>query len=341
MMYALVPMVTEDEGHYLASALQNDVEVHLHNGALSEVDPQLLARIEILLPFIQPAVGLREMETMPRLKLISTRSTGYDHIDLEAANERGIVVTNVPGYGEIAVAEHTIALILTLSRKLHLAYSRTRRGDFSAKGLEGFDVYGKTLGVIGTGAIGLHVIRVAKGLGMHVVAYDVFQRPSLAEKLGFQYVALDELLPMSDIVTLHAPALPSTQHMLNRETLGRMKHGALLVNTARGTLVDTQSLLWALETGILSGAALDALEGETDLQQVQAVVSGTHTEKQLELLLLNRELAKRDDVVITPHIAYDSREAHLRILDTTIENVRAFLHGEVYHRVNSPLAVEK
>jgi D-lactate dehydrogenase len=336
MVYTLVPMITEEEGRYLASMLQNDVEIHLHNGILSELDPHLLAKVEILLPFIHPSVGLREMEMMPHLKLISTRSTGYDHIDLEAAKAHGIVVTNVPGYGEIAVAEHTIALMLTLSRKLHLAYTRTRQGNYSTEGLEGFDVYGKVLGVIGVGTIGLHVIRIARAFGMHIIAYDVVQQPSLTEKLGFRYVDLDELLSVSDIVTLHAPALPSTLHLLNREELARMKHGALIVNTARGTLVVTSALLWALENGILGGAALDALEGEGDLQQEAAVVCGSHTEKQLELLLQNHVLAQRDDVVITPHIAFNSHEAHLRILNTTIENVRAFLRGETCHCVTLP-----
>jgi D-lactate dehydrogenase len=326
LVKALATAVNDEEGHYLAQALQGIVELQLTSGSLNDVDPNNLAGIEILIPFIHERIGHVEIEKMPKLKLIATRSTGYDHIDLAAA-QRGIAVSNVPGYGETAVAEQTFALMLTLSRKMHLAYTRTQQGDYSIEGLRGFDLYGKTLGVVGAGAIGLHVIRIAKGFGMNVVAYDVNQNRLLAEVLGFRYVKLDELFAIADIITLHAPALPSTRHMINRETLSTMKRGVLLINTARGSLIDTQALIWALDTGILVGAGLDALEGEEFLQHEEELLNIPDTEDKLNILAHNRLLQRRDNVVITPHIAFNTEEALRRILDTTIENVQAFLQG--------------
>jgi D-lactate dehydrogenase len=327
LVKALATTVNDEEGHYLAQALQGIVELQLTSGSLNDVDPNKLADIEILMPFIHERTGHVEIERMPKLKLIATRSTGYDHIDLTAAAQRGIAVSNVPGYGETAVAEQTFALMLTLSRKMHLAYTHTQQGNYSIEGLRGFDLYGKTLGVVGAGAIGLHVIRIAKGFGMNVVAYDVNQNRLLAEVLGFRYVKLDELFATADIITLHAPALPSTQHMINRETLSMMKRGVLLINTARGSLIDTQALVWALDTGILVGAGLDALEGEEFLQHEEELLNTPDTEDKLNILAHNRLLQRRDNVVITPHIAFNTEEALRRILDTTIENVQAFLQG--------------
>jgi len=327
LVKALATAVNDEEGRHLELVLRGSVELQLTSGSLNDVDQHDLAEIEILMPFIHERIGHAEIERMPQLKLIATRSTGYDHIDLAAATQRGIVVANVPGYGETAVAEQTFALMLTLSRKMHLAYTRTQQGDYSIEGLRGFDLYSKTLGVVGAGAIGLHVIRIAKGFGMNVVAYDVNQNRLLAEVLGFRYVKLDELFAISDIITLHAPALPSTKHMINRETLSTMKRGVLLINTARGSLIDTQALLWALDTGILSGAGLDAMEGEEFLQHEEELLNTPATEDKLKILVHNRLLQRRNNVVITPHIAFNTEEALRRILDTTIENVQAFLQG--------------
>jgi D-lactate dehydrogenase len=333
LIHALATTANEEEGRYLQEHLGQLVSLTLTPGTLHEVDAEILARIEILIPFIHPKIGQAEMEALPKLKLIATRSTGYDHIDLAAAAQRGILVSNVPGYGETAVAEHTFALMLTLSRKIHLASVRTQQGNYSLDGLRGFDLYEKTLGIIGAGAIGLHVVRIAKGFGMHVVVSDVTQNRLLAEVLGFRYVNLDELLACSDIVSLHAPALPSTFHLINRETLAKMKRGALLMNTARGSLVDTDALAWALDTGILGGAGLDALEGEEYLQHEEELLRSSGTEEKLKLVVHNRLLQQRSNVVITPHIAFDSEEALRRILDTTIENVQEFLAGQPHHLV--------
>ncbi|HEY5001622.1 MAG TPA: NAD(P)-dependent oxidoreductase, partial [Ktedonobacteraceae bacterium] len=321
----LITEANEEEASYLTQNLQNVIEVQAVADTLADTKIEHLKEIEVLIPFIHTKVGPAELEAMPKLRFIATRSTGYDHIDLAAAKERGIIVANVPGYGETAVAEFTFALMLTLSRKVHQAYARTQRGDYTLEGLRGFDLYHKTLGVVGAGAIGLHVIRIATGFGMNVLAYDVMQNRLLSEVLGFRYVPLNELLSQSDIVTLHAPAIAPTYHMLNKETFAHLKRGAYLINTARGSLIDTTALAWALDTGILAGAALDATEGEEFLQHEEELLSEANAEEKLKLLVRNQVLQRRSNVIITPHIAFDSEEALRRIQDTTIENVKAFL----------------
>lgn len=326
---ALATETEASEGRYLAEVLEGEVTLKAIPGTLAEALIEgRLEGVEVLMPFIHSAVGREQIEAMPNLRFIATRSTGYDHIDLEAAAEKGIAVANVPTYGENTVAEHTFALILSLSRKVHHAWTRTQRGEYTMEGLRGFDLYGKTLGVIGAGAIGLHVVRIAKGFGMEVLAYDVNRNQLLADVLDFRYVELDELLVNSDIVTLHAPAIPATHHLINKDTLSRMKRGALLINTARGSLVDTAALAEALDAGHLGGAGLDVFEGEEFMQHEDELLYRPGAEDQLKLLVRAHALQRRPDVVITPHIGFNSREALHRILDTTAENVRAFLGDE-------------
>lgn len=277
--------------------------------------------------FIGTKVSRVTVEALPRLRLILTMSTGYDHIDLDACRERGVTVCHVPHYGENTVAEHTFALILSLSRKLHAAYFQSLRGEYQARALRGFDLYGKTLGVIGAGSIGLHVIRIARGFGMRVLAFDTRPQRLLADVLGFTYTDLDTLLRESDIVTLHVPATPATYHLINRETLGKMKRGALLINTARGSVVDTEALLWALEEGILGGAGLDVIEGEEYITEESQLLKLPLAEQTLKQLVQAQAVLRREDVVFTPHIAFNSQEAVERILETTLENLYAFLQG--------------
>jgi D-lactate dehydrogenase len=340
----LVTTVNDADGRYLQETIGDlcDLKIVLDPvNNFCDLEKDDLDRVEILLPFIHPHIGRAEIDAMPRLKLIATRSTGYDHIDIAYAKECGVAVANVPGYGETAVAEYTFALLLTLSRKLHLAYTRTQQGNYALDGLQGFDLYGKTLGVVGAGAIGLHVIRIAKGFGMNVVATDVYQNRLLSEVLGFRYVTFDELLASADIVSLHAPALPETYHLINRQTLSAMKPGALLINTARGSLIDTEALAWALDTGILAGAGLDALEDEELLQHEEELLAASGAEAKLKTLLRHRLLQRRNNVVITPHNAFNSVEALRRILDTTIENVQAFLQGKPRNLVGGSTSNKK
>ena len=281
----------------------------------------------VLSVFIYSRLTASVVKRLRAARLIATRSTGFDHIDLAACARQKVLVANVPAYGENTVAEHTFALILSLSRNLHRAYVRTARGDFSLTGLQGFDLKGKTLGVVGAGRIGMHVIKMAKGFDMRVLAYDTRKDPFLSEVLGFRYAPLNELLEESDIVSLHTPYSQATHHLMNRETFGRMKRGALLINTARGGLVDTDALVWALDQGVVGGAGLDVLEGEDLVKEERQLLETDVSKERLITALKNNILLHRENVVITPHIAFDSREALQRILDTTVANIAAFLGG--------------
>lgn len=279
--------------------------------------------------FIRSVVGEDVLAALPGVRLVTTRSTGVDHIDDAACHARGVTVTNVPRYGENTVAEHTFGLILNLTHKIHRAYLRTRDNDFSLEGLEGADLRGKTIGVVGAGRIGLHVVRIARAFDMNVLVHDAQPHPILEEVMGFRYVTLDQLLAASDVVTVHAPLVLATRGLFDRTRFAGMKRGTLFVNTARGALVDTEALLWALDTGILAGAALDVLEGEELLSDEAYMFRQGRSMQQVERVLVAHRLLERDNVLFTPHIAWFSREARSRILETTVTNLKAFLAGSV------------
>jgi len=292
--------------------------------------PEELREASVLSVFINSKVDRKLIALLPALKFVTTRSTGFDHLDLKTFQEKGVPVSNVPVYGENTVAEHTFALILSLSRNLRKAYLRTARNDFSISGLMGFDLKGKTLGVVGCGHIGLHVIRMAAGFGMKVIAYDVKKQNFLAEILNFDYVSLEELLGRSDIISLHAPYLPATRHLINKENIRLIKKGAVLINTSRGGLIDTDALVEALDKQILSGAGLDVLEEEEYLLEEKRLLESEETEghwRRLQTTLKNHELLHRENVIYTPHMAFCSKEAVERILQTTVENIKAFMAG--------------
>lgn len=303
------------------------VDATYRPGALDAASAAGLADLEAACIFIGTRLDRPLLDRLPGLRLVLTRSTGYDHIDLARCRERGIVVCNVPRYGTTTVAEHTFALMLGLSRKVHEAVTRTRHDDFTIEGLRGFDLYGKTLGVVGTGSIGLHVIRIARGFGMNVLAHDVRPQPLLAEVLQFRYVDLDTLLRESDVVTLHVPALPETRHLIGREALGKMKPGALLINTARGQVVDTDAVLAALRRGTLGGVGLDVVEGEEHIREDAEVLVSEAASEAIRQVFQTHLLLHHDNVLFTPHIAFNSVEAIQRILDTTLGNLKAYLEG--------------
>lgn len=303
------------------------LDVRLLAEPLTEQTADQAAEATVISVFVRSRVTADLLRRLPAVRCLVTRSTGYDHIDLAACRARGITVCNAPDYATVAVAEHTFALLLTLSRKVHLAAERTRACDFSLEGLLGFDLAGKTLGVIGTGRIGQHVIRLARGFGMTVLAYDVVPRPELAAALGFSDVALDDLLSRSDVISLHVPYTPQTHHLINRAAFTRMKRGVVLLNTARGAVVETEALLWALSEGIVAGAGLDVLEGEEWLAEEQRLLAEPLQTERLRAVFCGHLLTHYENVVITPHVAFYSREALDRLVQTTVENIRAFLAG--------------
>lgn len=276
--------------------------------------------------FIYSAVNKKLLDKLPNLKLIVTLSTGFDHIDLKECKKRKIVVCNVPHYGENTVAEHTFALILNLTRKIHKAYERTTRGDFSIEGLRGIDLQSKILGVVGVGSIGQHVIRIAKGFEMNVAAYDKFKNLKLAKRLGFKYVNLDYLLKNSDIITLHVPYSKKTHHLIDKKAVSKMKKDVLIINTARGGVIETEALLEGLKSGKIAGAGLDVLEGECFIKEEKQILSKQFLKEcDLRIVLQDHLLLKQPNVIVTPHNAFNSWEALHRILDTTILNINSFL----------------
>ncbi len=293
---------------------------------------------DVICNFVASPVTKETLEKYPKVKYVATRSTGYDHIDVKACREKNILVSNVPTYGENTVAEFTFALILSLSRKMYPSIKRVReQGLFSADGLMGFDLKGKTLGVVGAGHIGMHVVRMAKGFEMHVVAYDPYPKAETSNEFGFEYLSLDDLLKQSDIVTLHVPYLPATHHLINDEKFKLFKKGSILINTARGGLVETESLLKALKSGVISGAAIDVLEEERYIKEDINLLYQKHpSELELKNMLADHELMQMDKVIITPHNAFNSKEAMVRILDTTIANIQAFAAGQPINLVKSP-----
>jgi D-lactate dehydrogenase len=279
------PDANPGETEYLAAQLSSDGITVLRAPGPDIADDD---RVRVLVPFVTTRVTDAVMGRLPRLALIATRSTGTDHIDVAAAARRGIAVANVPDYGSVAVAEHTFALLLTLTRiRPHLE--------------PGTDLSGKTMGVIGTGAIGRHVMQIAHGFGMNVLAYDIEHRP------GIRYGSLEEVLGQSDVITLHIPATPATRHFINDERIAAMKPGVILLNTARGSLVDTAALSRGLHSGQVAAAGLDVIEPASDAEGGTAL----------------------PNTIVTPHVAYNTREAIRRISDITLDNIRRWLrdHG--------------
>ena len=293
----------------------------------------IAANYEVLSTFIYSDLSSKNLAKLPNLKMIATRSTGFDHIDLGYCKKNKIAVCNVPSYGENTVAEHTFALILALSRKIVPGVDRVRQGSFLPSGLTGFDLKGKTLGVIGVGTIGQWVVRYAKAFGMKVLGVTNSSHPKQEKKLGYKRVPLELCLAEADIITLHVPYLKATHHLINRQNIARMKKGSYLINTARGPVVETEAILWALEQGILAGAGLDVLEEEEILDDPNALFSQYVSRDDLKELVTAHLLREKQNVVITPHNAFNSKEAVERIIETTYRNIKSFQAGKPQNTV--------
>lgn len=253
------------------------------------------------------------------VRLLTLRSAGFNHVDLDAAAEHGIVVTRVPAYSPYAVAEHAVGLILTLNRRFHRAFARVREGNFSLEGLLGFDLHGKTVAVIGTGRIGTVFCRIMTGFGCRVVAHDPFPNDEV-RRLGAEYVALEDLFGAADIVALHLPLTPQTHHLIDAAALGRMKRGVVLINTSRGGLVDTTAVIQALKNGTIGALGLDVYEEEADLFFED--LSNTVIQDDVFTRLLTFP-----NVVITGHQGFFTREAIANIAVTMLANATAFETG--------------
>lgn len=297
-----------------------DMEIEFFEESLNRDNVEKAEGFDAVTVFVNSRL---DSEVLRRLDVdyVACRSTGYDHVDLEEADHQDITVMNVPEYGGTTVAEHTFGLILSLSRKIYSAVRKVDRGDFDHKGLKGFDLKGKTLGVVGTGSIGRNVIRIANGFDMDVIASDPYPDKDAARELGFMYVSMEDLTRKADIITLHCPLTDQTEHLLSEEEFDRMD-GTLLVNTSRGEVIDTESLIKALEEGSVQAAGLDVLEEECYMEDDLEYLGDLEEKCDPQIILEDHILMDRDDVLITPHNAFNSQEALYRIEDTTLENLR-------------------
>ncbi len=313
------------------------VDITLYEEKLTESNIEKAKDAEVVSIFINSVLDKNIIDSLPNLKFIATRSTGFDHIDVACCETKGIKVSNVPAYGSHTVAEFAFALLLNLSRKIFDADRQLKEeGDFSIFPLQGFDLNGKTLGVVGTGKIGKNVIKIAKGFGMNVVAYDLFPDMNFAKDNDFVYKNLDEVLSESDALTLHAPYTKENHHLINKQNISKMKKGIYLINTARGELVDTDALIWGLKERIIAGAGLDVLEGERELKEEMEILASEEKSsmvKDYKTLLEDRVLIEMPNVVITPHIAFYSKEAQMEIIKTTAENIKGFTSGSAQNLV--------
>ena len=253
------------------------------------------------------------------VKLIALRCAGYNNVDLNATRDR-IKVVRVPAYSPYAVAEHTLALMLTLNRKTHRAYNRTREGNFALSGLMGFDMYGKTAGIIGTGKIAKILIKTLRSMGMEILAYDLFPDNDFAAREGIKYVSLDELYANSDIISLHCPLTKETEYIINDEAIAKMKNGVMMINTGRGKLIDTQALIKGLKSKKIGSAGLDVYEEESEY------FFEDRSNRVMDDDVLAR-LLSFNNVVVTSHQAFFTQEAIENIAETTLKNIQDFIEG--------------
>lgn len=286
---------------------------------------ELAVKYDIISPFIYSKMDKEVLCKLPNLKMIAVRATGIDSVDTDECHKRKIEVANVPTYGSKTVAEYTFALMLGITRKIVEAHQSVENGEFSPEGLTGIDLDGKTLGVIGVGNIGQNVIKIARAFGMKVLGVDAKLPPEVAKKIGCKMVDLETCLKDADIVTLHVPSLPETYHLINKQNIKLMKKGSYLVNTSRGPVVEAAAIVWALNNKTLAGAALDVIEEESMVESMSVIMSRKITKDDLQDILSFHMLRDRDDVIFTPHNAFNTKEAIGRIVATTVENIKKFM----------------
>lgn len=293
-----------------------------------------MAQANVISVFTFSRVGANVLKQFPNLKLIALRSVGFNHIDIDYCKENGIAVVNSLGYGNVTVAEFAFGLILDVMRKVTRSFVNLKDEHPQADNYMGFELKDATIGIIGTGAIGSEAVRIAHGFGMKILGVDIFPKQELVEKYGINYVELDELLKNSDVISLHAPLTKDNFHMINEEKFNLMKKNAVVVNTARGELIDTKALYETLSSGRIFGAGLDVLEAENMLIQPDLILDFDYLEDDvIRQTLLNERLLKLHNVVVTPHIAYNSKEANERILRITMNNINSFFKGKILNSV--------
>ena len=280
---------------------------------------------EIISVFTGSRLTSETLYKFKKLKLILTRSVGFSHIDMEYCNENHILVANTPHYGDYTVAEFSFGILLNLVRRICYGVNELKNGDLYPETF-GMELCDKTIGIIGTGFIGEKSVKIAKGFSMNVICYDIKENVEVEEKYGAKYVSLDTLCKLSDVIMLHAPLTPNSYHLIDRDKISLMKEDVVIVNTARGELIDTEALYDALLDNKIKGAALDVLEYEETISNKRP---GENINlKNLRTSLINSKLLNLPNVIVTPHIAYDTKESVNRILEMTLVNLYQYENGE-------------
>ncbi|MGV3003219.1 2-hydroxyacid dehydrogenase [Vibrio sp.] len=307
-----------DERSFLQANENYGYECHFYNFQLDLKTASIAEDSQVVCAFVNDDLSRPVLEKLANqgTKLIAMRCAGFDRIDLEAAKELGLQVVRVPAYSPEAIAEHAVGMMMCLNRRFHKAYQRTRDANFSLEGLTGFNFYGKTAGVIGTGKIGLATMRILKGLGMNVLCYDPYPNDA-ANEIGATYTSLDDIYQQSDVITLHCPLTPENRQLLNAESFSKMKDKVMIINTSRGGLLDSQDAIEALKVGKIGALGLDVYDNEKEL---------FFQDKSNDIITddIFRRLSACHNVLFTGHQAFLTNEALANIADTTLSNIKLF-----------------
>ncbi|MFA0472541.1 2-hydroxyacid dehydrogenase [Vibrio sp. 10N.222.51.E8] len=310
-----------DEKSFELAKGELNAEFHFHDFRLTTTTAKMAHDNEVVCAFVNDDLSRDVLEILAqgRTKLIAMRCAGFDKVDLDAAKEFGLQVVRVPAYSPESVAEHTVGMMMCLNRKLHKAYQRTRDANFSLEGLVGFNFHGKTVGMIGSGKIGLATMRILKGLGMNILCYDPYPNP-LAVELGAKYVELDELYQESDVISLHCPMSKENYHLLDATAFEKMKDGVMIVNTSRGELLNSTAAIEALKQSKIGALGLDVYDNEKEL---------FFQDKSNDVIVddVFRRLSACHNVLFTGHQAFLTKDALFNIANTTLTSVDAFFAG--------------
>lgn len=328
--------VADYEVEFLKKACEGKFEYQLIRESLNGlfIPTKEQEEAQIISCFTTSRVPNDILEKFKNLELIALRSVGFNHIDIDYCKKNNIFVENTPNYGNMTVAEFAFALLLDVTRKVTYSANNLKNSVVDAKCTIGTEIFGKTIGIIGLGAIGAEMARLAHGVGLKILGYDLREKEELKVKYNVQYTDFETLVRHSDFISLHSPLTKDNFHIFNKNTFELMKSNSILINTARGELVDTQALYNALLEKKIAGAGLDVLESEDTLVDVDYLVDvGRMSPQSLQKTVLNNRLMKLDNVIITPHIAYDTNEAINRILNTAISNINAFVEGKIQNNV--------
>ena len=290
---------------------------------------------DVISVFVNSMVLPASLTQLPNLKFIATRSTGFSHIDLDYCKANGIAVSNVPKYGDITIAEYAFALLMAAAKKIVLSSSDLKNRVIEPDKYIGIDLFGKTVGVIGVGSIGRHFCRIANAFGMKILGYDLYPNEQATKEYNVKFTDFETLLKESDIISIHAPSTKENIHLIDKKQFEMMKDGVVLINTARGEIVNTQALYDSLLSGKVASCGLDVLECEDIIRNEDDFLQKDECKIMscLKNTLINHRLLGMNNVIVTPHVAYDSKEAIDRILSATTDNIKAFLASDIQNNV--------